>query len=1565
MKTLSLKKYISPVSLKKLTLCGIYFQFVLSSLHGQITITFQATSPLCGGFATGSLLAVPSGGTPPYSYLWSNGATSNPITNLPAGTYTVTVTGTGGTTGTASKTLTAPPVLNVTLTVTNCNIPGAVSSQVTGGVPPYSYLWSTGATTPNISNLSPGQYCVTVEDNNDCAYSICKSIGNQMGLQVNTTNVVCGNPSGGSASASPTGGVTPYTYLWNTGATTQSITNLTAGTYIVTVTSDNGCTASIGGAVNLVPGNFNISLNVNHPTCQGTATGSIQANVANGAAPFTYAWSNGSTASSINNLTAGSYNLTVTDNLGCTSVQSASLSYQSNLSITINSQAPTCSYSTNGFASVSATNGPSPYTYLWSNGEKTQTIGSLGAGTYSVTVTDNIGCTKTGSVTLNAPAVFTVSVSATNATNCGAANGSVKATPNGSSPPYSYLWNNGATGNNPSNLHAGVYTVTVTSAVGCTATGSATIQEPKTLNVSVTASPLVCGNASNGTATTNVTYGTLPYTYNWSNGASTPNLSNLPAGNYAVTVTSSQGCTGTASATISGSPQIVASFDVVPVKCFGTTTGKITANTTGGTPPLSYMWNTGSTATQLTNVIAGNYSLTITDDLGCSIVNNVEVTQPAALSIHFSSSGGSCGDGGYVTAIVGGGTSPYTYKWNNNDTTQTTGNLPPGSYKVTVTDKNGCTASSSHVLDTFPEIDLKLVVTPTTCNGTTDGTATATVSGGKAPFKIKWNTNDTIAALVNLSPGVYSVVVTDANECIATASGEVKLGDGLLVSVDATVYVCPGETGYAAAKVFGGTPPYSYAWSNGMMTDSISNLIVGNYVVQVEDALGCSGFASALLLSGGNYNANWSAQNALCFGTNTGTASISMNGGKPPYSYLWSTGDTIPILDSLLAGNYAITVSDSTGCTRTLDVEVGEPKLLEVNITGFNGPCGGLGATTSTVTGGISPYSLLWSNGETNASQSNLQPGTYYLTATDNNGCEAVDSVVIINLPQPTCFIELTQPISEPTAADGELTVNVEGGNAPFSYLWTNGQTTATASNLLPGNYLVNVTDANNCQTSCTFVLYAPAQVGDFTWVDADVDGIQDGNEAGLEGVTVAVAGTTIYGLPFSDTTVSGVNGKYVHNLIPGEYNFTFTPPPGYSLSPPNKGIDKTLDSDANQFTGMTAQVKLKPGEIRLDIDAGFYVTPPCNNVTNAGGICCDQSLCGPGNDPEPFASTAEAAGGSGNLQYIWMFHTEPVPFDPNTWSPILSATGASYDPGPLPQTTYFVRVARREGCLESAATNVVTVFVDDVAYAEITGNDTTCLGIPLDFSAANNGDGAAYTWTFSEAEPAAANTPDVTGVTWNSFGLKTVTLQVTKDGCTSTDQLNVSISNNPAYCGEALIIDANPAGSASVVVDWFYMETDTVNRRYEVEWAWENDEFAFIGEPDTFFHESSFLHFYYTHPTAKRGRNFYRVKLTDSNGALLYSNIAEVWLTGDFNLVHVYPNPFTSVLSVEIIDRFNSPVSFELVTLEGKIVERFNAPEDGFRRTIPVENMPAGVYFLKVNYDGKLQKIYKLVKVR
>jgi hypothetical protein len=420
-------------------------------------------------------------------------------------------------------------------------------------------LWSNGQTTANISNLSPATYTVTVTDQNACTKQSSATVTSANAPVISLpviTNVSCFAGSNGAISLTVTGGTAPLTYLWSNSATTKNISGLTVGTYTITVTDANSCSTSSTYTVS-EPAAISLSNVVTDVSCNGGANGIIDLSVAGGIAPYSYLWSNSKTTQDINLLIAGVYTVTVTDANSCTAQKSITVTQPSVISAIGTVTNVKCNGQTNGSIALSVSGGTASYSFLWNTGSTSQNLGSLGANTFTVTVTDANSCTRSFSFLVTQPANLSVSYTAT-ASTCGNANGSITANPAGGTSPYTYLWSNGQTIAQINNLASANYTLTITDANSCTFVSSKSVTNINGPSLgSLVISNVSCKGGTNGSVLTNVSGGTAPINYLWSNGATTSNLSAIIAGNYTVTVTDANNCTATKSGLVTEPSAII------------------------------------------------------------------------------------------------------------------------------------------------------------------------------------------------------------------------------------------------------------------------------------------------------------------------------------------------------------------------------------------------------------------------------------------------------------------------------------------------------------------------------------------------------------------------------------------------------------------------------------------------------------------------------------------------------------------------------------------------------------------------------------------------------------------------------------------------------------------------------------------------------------------------------------------------------------------------------------------------------------------------------------------------
>jgi large repetitive protein len=1080
--------------------CIQSFNITINQPLAPININLTSTPVSCNGEEDGQITATVTGGTGGYTYLWSNGSSNLEADNLSAGNYSLTITDDNNCQFTAFTTVPEPTpvVVNIASLDVLCfgQNTGSAIAQVNGGSGNYTYLWSNNETSQQISNLSAGNISVTVTDDNNCeatASSLITQPTAPIATDESIISVSCPNGTNGSISTSTQGGTVPYTYLWLPfGQTTPSVSNLSVGNYTLTVTDQNNCTLSETYTVQQIP-QMEINVVPTPASCFGGDDGSAASTVSGGTAPYSYNWSpSGGTNAIGENLSAGNYTLTVTDNLGCSKNTSVQITEPLPLSLTTTATPTSCQGAADGGVQVTVQFGTAPYNYLWTPGNHTtSTVSNLSAGNYSVIVTDVNGCQATASAIINSPDNLTISLNQFNPVTCfGGTNGSIAITAIGGTPNYSYSWSPvGGTGATATQLVAGNYTLTVTDQNGCNTTQSFTMTQPTApIAIDESITSVSCPNGTNGSISTSTQGGTAPYTYLWLPfGQTTPSVSNLSVGNYTLTVTDQNNCTLSETYTVQQIPQMEINVVPTPASCFGGDDGSAASTVSGGTAPYSYNWSpSGGTNAIGENLSAGNYTLTVTDNLGCSKNTSVQITEPLPLSLTTTATPTSCqgaADGG-VQVTVQFGTAPYNYLWTpGNHTTSTVSNLSAGNYSVIVTDVNGCQATASAIINSPDNLTISLnQLNPVTCFGGANGSIAITAIGGTPNYSYSWSpVGGTGATATQLVAGNYTLTVTDQNGCNTTQSFTITEPTQLSSIVTAVSTSCyGGADGTASINMSGGNGPYSFVWiPSNNTTSSASGLQAGNYTINVLDAHNCNYSTTVFVPQPDPIELLSGAVNSDC-GQANGIAHVTVNsGGTGPFTYLWlPVNQTTAIASDLFSGIYTVTVTDANGCTAEATGNVNENAAPAVQITVLSDvTCfgGNDGSAVVSTLGGIEPFTYLWtSNGQTTTTASNLNAGIHSVTVTGDNNCSA-SATIQISQPTALSLSVSTTPVTCFGGNDGTATVTGYGGVGNYSFEWLpSNQIGNTISNLAAGTSTVVVTDGNNCSFSQDFTVVQP-----------------------------------------------------------------------------------------------------------------------------------------------------------------------------------------------------------------------------------------------------------------------------------------------------------------------------------------------------------------------------------------------------------------------------------------------------------------------------------------------------------
>ena len=617
-----------------------------------------------------------------------------------------------------------------------------------------------------------------------------------MALSTTQVDVLCNGNNTGSIDLTVTGGTSPYTYLWSNNATIQDPLNLLAGTYSVTVTDANGCTATTSATITQPAAVLALSTAQVNVLCNGNNSGSIDLSVTGGTSPYTYLWSNNATIQDPLNLVAGTYSVTVTDTNGCTATVSTTLIEPTTLILVTASTPVTCSGAGNGTGNVLASGGTPAYSYLWSNGATTINATALNPGTYTILVTDGNGCQNLDSIIITEPSPLIVSAVVSSPILCNGGNATLTINATGGTAPY--------TGIGTFIVTSGSYTYNVTDFNGCISNANINVTQPGVLVTNITqTSPILCFGGL-GQVSVSGSGGTAPY---FSTGSF-----NVSAGTTTFSITDVNGCPSSDSILVTQPTQLAVNVTGVNPLCNSGNTGSAIATVSGGTAPYSYSWSNGGITSNNLNLIAGNYSVTVTDTNGCSVIGSITLTQPNTLgSNSVVSSPIVCNGGtGQVTVSGVGGTAPYSGTG--------TFTVLAGSNNFTVTDANGCVSITNiNVPEPSLLVASSSVSSPINCfNGT--GTILVSATGGTPSY------SNTGSFVVNA--GSYNYIVTDANGCTANTTAIITQPSQLTPTATIINSIpCNGGTATISISATGGTPTYT---GTGNFT---ANAGIQNYTV--------------------------------------------------------------------------------------------------------------------------------------------------------------------------------------------------------------------------------------------------------------------------------------------------------------------------------------------------------------------------------------------------------------------------------------------------------------------------------------------------------------------------------------------------------------------------------------------------------------------------------------------------------------------------------------------------------------------------------------------------------------
>ncbi len=1373
------------------------------------SVTANVQNTLCGQ-STGSINVTVSGGLSPYTYLWSNSSTDQDISAIASGAYSLSVNDGNGCSIDTSFTIidSNKPELELIATNTSCgNSNGAINLNVTAGSGNYSYLWTPGdISSVNISGLVAGSYSVEVTDlATTCVVTGSSTIANQDAPTVTSTKVdaTC-NQSDGSIDVTVdlNGGSSTISHHWSNGSTSEDLTGLSAGTYIDTVRDGNGCEVIISVTISN-SNQFTATSSLTNPTCGNANGGAIDISIEGGEAPFTFNWSPNTTDATedVSGLAAGEYTVIITDAASCSTSVSSSILPASNILLSSSITLATCG-NTDGAIDINVTGASGVYTYLWNNSATTPNIALLDTGSYSVTVTDITDLTCTANLTVeitygNLPTIGFV----TGPVSCTVDNGSVNLTVLGGSSNYSFVWSgpNSFSSNdqNIADLAAGLYSVTVSdNTSSCIISGSALVEPVNAPSLSANVANTTCGQ-ENGVIDITISGGTSPFTIDWSNGGLTQDQINLPSGDYSLTITDENGCSIDTLFTILPSNVPYSEISVIQPICSGVL-GEIHPNIAYLVAPVTYNWTKDGIAFANTEVISeltpGLYALVATDINGCAFSIDTVLAYPNQPVVETSVTNTLCGlSTGAIDITVTEGLPEYTFSWSNDNgftsTQENISGLAYGCYSVTVTDANGCevTAQACIENDNAPLVSFNSV--NPSCN-LDNGSISALVSAGVYPYSYSWGTiiADTDSVLTDLQDGDYTITVTDANGCFVSESVTLVNTGIPVLTVNSINASCGNSDGSIELFVSGGVSPYSFLWSpNGETTEDIISLPAGNYSVVLTDDAGCEASGNVTIENSDAPQLSYTSVNALC-GLTNGSIDLTVSGGSNDFSFSWTDLNNFTSssedLSGLSAGIYTVIVTDNVySCSDSLTVTIQSSNGFTVEASLTPTSCNlDNGAIALTITGGTSPFSFEWSNGQSLEDLTALAAGTYDVIITDNVGCESNQSYTIVNTPSLSVTGTAIN-VSSCGACDGSIVLELSNEVLPVVIEWSNEFTTSTITNLCAGEYSANVTDANGCIVTYSTTITGGGSAITILPVQLNVT---CGQSNGSIDITVS-GGSSNFGFAWSGPDGFSSTSEDISSVAEGNYTLVIT-----DLT---AGCDSTITfnitnsssfsvealataASCNQNNGSVTLIltgEIQPltflwcdGQTTQNV-TGLAPGTCSVTVTDGTGCAINQSVTIgnlPGLTISSNATDATCGLCNGTIQLQLTNAASPITY---LWSNGASTSTITN----LCSGDYSVTVTDANGCSDSYSTSISGGTSPDVTSIQTNSECGSSIGA-IDITVVDGALPYSFSWTGPLAFT--ASTEDITGISAGAYSV------VVTDalGCTANLSATIINTNDP-----------------------------------------------------------------------------------------------------------------------------------------------------------------------------------------
>lgn len=1192
--------------------CTFTGNFTINPGPTCCTVAAVGTDLLCNGDNSGTVTANPTGSAP-FSYSWTNGAGTNQVgTNLPAGSYTVTLTDNIGCTANANVVITEPAALNATNTPTNVSCFGACDGQIditapSGGTPPYQYNINAGAFSgaSSFPNLCQGSYNVIMEDANNCQFimagiNVTEPTDLTLAETANTA-ATCGL-SNGSFTVNAGGGTPAYQYdIGGAQQGSPTFNGLASGAYNVTVTDANGCTETIVVNIGNAAGPVPVVDSQTPVTCAGGLNGSVTVSASGGSAPYQFSLDGGpNQASNTFAVTAGPHTITVTDANGCQGTVNFNIGTPTALTYNTVITDATCNGVCDGTITINASNATPPYTYSDDNGltfQSSNVLTGLCAGNVNVVVQDANGCLANSAEPIAEPSALNSAQVFTEPSCFGMSDGTITFAPAGGTPGYTYSIDNGATftGANPqTGVSAGLIDVVVQDANGCQYTDQVNVTEPPQFAFNFIANnPSNCG-AQDGSFEITASNGLAPYFYSIDGGATVQVnngfFNNLFSGLYNLVVTDANGCTDSVYSALSDNIMTTQTDAEISTTCYNGCDGVGIVSQTNGAAPFTYTINTGGTqpAPVFAGLCAGQYFITIQDAGQCIGIQEVNIPEPDTIAFTASFVDVTCpgGSDGSINfgPVTGGDTGPYTYSIDGGANFQASpifNGLAIGTYNLVAMDGNGCLGGGTVTISQPPFWTEFVNSSNLLCNGDNSGFIQVVAGGATGPYTYDLSgTGNATGVFQNLAANNYTITMTDVNGCDTTFDHLIT-EPAVLTEANVLTHVscnatCDGEIDVTAN---GGTAPYQYSSDNGVILQSsnvLQNLCAGNHTLYVEDANGCTVTNNIVITEPTALGMNVVVNPATC-GLPNGDITVTGNNGTPGYQYSIDNGATFQgpsLFAGLAPGNYDVVVEDLNGCQYTENHTVlseNSPTIIAVNTTDIdcNGNCNGEIDVQANGGTGVLTYDIGGAGQATGLFQ-NQCANNYTVTVTDANGCTATQNVAVIEPTVHDHVIAAQQNLNCNGDNSGMIDVDASGGTPVYQYSFDGGATfgLSDVANFLPAGPIDVVSmDANGCQFTTAIVLTEPSPLLIDAQSQTDVNCF-DGTD-GTADVDV-IGGTPPYTYAWTGGTPVAPNDN-VTNLAAGGYSVDVTDANGCLVQtvfnitqPPMLVISSVSGVDAN-----------------------------------------------------------------------------------------------------------------------------------------------------------------------------------------------------------------------------------------------------------------------------------------------------------------------------------------------------------------------------------------------------------------